>query len=38
MGQIYIQLAKLLGYRASFFNLVFDNNPSAIHLWKSLGF
>ena len=38
MGTIYITLAKLLGYRASFFNLVFANNKPAVHLWKSLGF
>ena len=38
MGFHYLRLAFLLGYQASFFNLVFANNKHAIYLWKSLGF
>jgi len=38
MGFYYLRLANLLGYKASFFNLVFSNNISALKLWRSLGF
>lgn len=38
MGFIYLRLANLLGYKASFFNLVFSNNSAGLHLWRSLGF
>jgi len=38
MGFHYLRLAKLLGYRASFFNLVFANNQPALNLWRNLGY
>eukprot|EP01135_Chromosphaera_perkinsii_P001848 Nk52_evm27s211 gene=Nk52_evmTU27s211 len=31
-------LAPALGYRASFFNLVFENNPGSYTLWEKNGF
>ncbi|KAH3766149.1 acyl-CoA N-acyltransferase [Pelomyxa schiedti] len=34
----FLRIAKLLGYRASFFNLVFGNNPASLRLWRSSGF
>jgi len=38
MGLAFIQIAPLLGYKASMFNLVFENNIASVHLWRSLGF
>ncbi len=38
MGLAFIQIAPLLGYKASMFNLVFENNIHSVHLWRSLGF
>jgi GNAT superfamily N-acetyltransferase len=38
MGFHYLRLANLLGYKASFFNLVFANNLPALNLWRKLGF
>lgn len=38
MARSYLRMAKDLGYRASFFNLVFDSNSVSIALWKKLGF
>lgn len=38
MGFHYLRLANLLGYKSSFFNLVFSNNPVGLKLWRSLGF
>jgi RimJ/RimL family protein N-acetyltransferase len=38
MGHIYLQAAKDLGYRSSYFNLVFANNVASVRLWESLGF
>ncbi|CAG8448347.1 14731_t:CDS:2 [Dentiscutata heterogama] len=29
---------KIMGYKSSVFNLVFENNIASIKLWKSLGF
>jgi L-amino acid N-acyltransferase YncA len=31
-------LAPTLGYRASMFNLVFENNKASVALWDSLNF
>lgn len=38
MGRAYLRCAAALGYRASFFNLVFTSNPHSIAIWESLGF
>jgi RimJ/RimL family protein N-acetyltransferase len=38
MGHTYLQAAKDLGYRSSYFNLVFANNVASVRLWESLGF
>lgn len=38
MGFHYLRLANLLGYKSSFFNLVFSNNQPALNLWRNLGF
>jgi RimJ/RimL family protein N-acetyltransferase len=38
MGHMYLQAAKDLGYRSSYFNLVFANNVASVRLWESLGF
>jgi RimJ/RimL family protein N-acetyltransferase len=38
MGRVYLQAAKDLGYRSSYFNLVFANNVASVRLWESLGF
>jgi L-amino acid N-acyltransferase YncA len=38
MASAFIEIAPLLGYRASMFNLVFENNLASIRLWKSLNF
>jgi enoyl-CoA hydratase len=38
MGKAFIQLAPLLGYQGSMFNLVFASNVASIQLWRSLGF
>lgn len=38
MVENYLQIAKDLGYRASFFNLVFVTNESSIKLWRKFGF
>jgi len=38
MGTSFISLARELNYVASFFNLVYVNNPTSVHLWRSLGF
>lgn len=37
MARNYLQMARDLGYRASFFNLVFVNNSSSVRIWKKLG-
>jgi len=38
MGLAFIEIAPLLGYKASMFNLVFENNIYSVRLWRSLGF
>ncbi|UJR30539.1 hypothetical protein I4U23_018069 [Adineta vaga] len=38
MALAFLQIAPLLGYKASMFNLVFANNIPSIRLWRSLGF
>ncbi|XP_041378256.1 N-acetyltransferase aca1-like [Gigantopelta aegis] len=34
----FLQIARDLGYRASFFNLVYASNASSIALWRKFGF
>ena len=38
MGVQFQRIAKDLGYKASFFNLVFVSNVASVNLWRSLGF
>lgn len=38
MGKSFLKLAKDLGYKSSYFNLVFKSNVASIRLWTSLGF
>ncbi|KAJ3110611.1 hypothetical protein HDU96_006418 [Phlyctochytrium bullatum] len=38
MAKAFVLLAPLLGYRASMFNLVFENNLGSLLLWRNLGF
>eukprot|EP00736_Rhodelphis_marinus_P010386 Rmarinus@m.20113 len=38
LAECYLKLAKDLGYRASFFNLVFETNPASLGLWRKMGF
>lgn len=38
MALAFIEIAPLLGYKASMFNLVFENNTASVRLWRSLGF
>ncbi|KAJ3160194.1 hypothetical protein HDU86_001030 [Geranomyces michiganensis] len=38
MGEAFLTLVPLLGYRAAMFNLVFKTNVPSVNLWKSLGF
>lgn len=38
MGQVFLQAAKDLGYKSSYFNLVFRSNVASVQLWESLGF
>ncbi|XP_045163647.1 uncharacterized protein LOC123527971 [Mercenaria mercenaria] len=38
MVENYLQIARDLGYRASFFNLVFVTNETSIRLWRKFGF
>ena len=38
MAENYLYMARDLGYKASFFNLVFVSNEASIHLWRKLGF
>jgi L-amino acid N-acyltransferase YncA len=38
MAKAFLILAPALGYRASMFNLVFENNKASCSLWQSLGF
>lgn len=38
MATTYLRIAKDLGFRAVFFNLVFKSNEGSIKLWDGLGF
>ncbi|CAM9895198.1 unnamed protein product [Scytosiphon promiscuus] len=38
MGHAFLRLAKDLGYKASYFNLVFRSNEASLALWRGLGF
>ena len=38
MTELYLKIAKDIGYRASFFNLVFVSNEASIKLWRKFGF
>lgn len=38
MGKCFLKFAKDLGYRASYFNLVFASNEPSVRLWESLAF
>ncbi|KAI8079013.1 uncharacterized protein B0P05DRAFT_470367 [Gilbertella persicaria] len=38
MGEAFKVLVPAIGYKASVFNLVFENNPASIAIWKRLGF
>jgi len=38
MANSFLSLAPLLGYRASMFNLVFENNVASVKLWRKLQF
>jgi len=38
MGTMYLHIAKSLGYKSSYFNLVFESNVASVRLWESLGF
>lgn len=38
MGHVFLQAAHDLGYKSSYFNLVFKSNGPSVALWESLGF
>lgn len=38
MALAFITIAPVLGYKASMFNLVFENNNASVRLWRSAGF
>ncbi|KAI8985258.1 hypothetical protein BDB01DRAFT_859962 [Pilobolus umbonatus] len=38
MGEAFKILVPAIGYKASLFNLVFENNPASIAIWRKLGF
>lgn len=38
MGRSFLKMARDLGYKSSYFNLVFQSNAVSIRLWESLGF
>lgn len=38
MGRVFLRIAKDLGFKAVFFNLVFTSNKASIRLWDKLGF
>lgn len=38
MGHVFLQVARDLGYRSSYFNLVFASNTASVKLWESLNF
>lgn len=38
MGRVFLRVAKDLGYKSSYFNLVFKSNAGSVLMWESLGF
>lgn len=38
MGKSFMKIARDLGYKSSYFNLVFKSNAASVRLWESLGF
>ena len=38
MGRVFLRAARDLGYKSSYFNLVFSSNGPSVALWESLGF
>ena len=38
MGKAFLRIAKDVGYRASYFNLVFVTNQASMRVWEKLGF
>ena len=38
MGRAFLKIAHDLGYKSSYFNLVFKSNVASVRLWESLGF
>ena len=38
MGHVFLQVARDLGYKSAYFNLVFRSNTASVRLWESLGF
>lgn len=38
MGEAFKVLVPAIGYKASVFNLVFENNVASVAIWKKLGF
>lgn len=38
MGEVYLRVARDLGYRAAMFNLVYATNVASVRLWEKLGF
>mmetsp|Transcript_46965 Transcript_46965/g.117681 ORF Transcript_46965/g.117681 Transcript_46965/m.117681 type:complete len:216 (-) Transcript_46965:63-710(-) len=38
MAACFLKFARDLGYKASYFNLVFANNDASVRLWESMGF
>jgi len=38
MGRAFCRFAKDLGYKSSYFNLVFESNVASVRLWEKLNF
>jgi GNAT superfamily N-acetyltransferase len=38
MGRVFLRAARDLGYKSSYFNLVFKSNKGSVLMWESLGF
>lgn len=38
IGRKFVEFAPQLGYKAVFFNLVFEDNIASIRIWQALGF
>mmetsp|Transcript_3791 Transcript_3791/g.8372 ORF Transcript_3791/g.8372 Transcript_3791/m.8372 type:complete len:315 (+) Transcript_3791:86-1030(+) len=38
MGKVFLRAARDLGYKSSYFDLVFSSNVGSVKLWESLGF